>query len=255
MGGNNKEGAKKDAAKVVKGEGFDFGVLKIVAGLLNDTDLPDEPINLVKVKEEKLVADFILAMESLEEGITPPKECEDLYGAYVDYVDDQAMVIKFELPEELKPKEEKEEKVVEKKKVPAKKKVASKKKTSAKKKAVAKKKTAAKKVEKKKAAPKKKAPVKKKAVAKKKIVSKKDNIDSFGFRIGSDRAKFMDVLLNASKKKEKGITIKEIKQLSWNKSKKTFGPICKQLKEKGLVDKNNNDKIFLTEKGLKLINK
>ena len=166
MGGNNKEGAKKDAAKVVKGEGFDFGVLKIVAGLLNDTDLPDELINLVKVKEEKLVADFILAMESLEEGITPPKECEDLYEAYVDYVDDQAMVIKFELPEELKPKEEKEEKVTEKK--------VEKKKTPAKKKAVVKKKAAAKKVEKKKAAPKKKVPAKKKVSAKKKEVRKNE---------------------------------------------------------------------------------
>ena len=85
----------KGIEKVVKGEGFDLGVLKVAVKTFNEAGLVEKKIKFVAVKAEVLATEFMVAVEAVpkEKEKEIPKDVLTLYNAYADVIDDKKVAL------------------------------------------------------------------------------------------------------------------------------------------------------------------
>ena len=97
----------KGIEKVVKGEGFDLGVLKTIVKVFNEAGLIEKKIRIVAVKTEALASEFMVAVEAVpkEREKEIPKDVLNLYNAYADVIDDKKVGITVNGEVEKKEKE------------------------------------------------------------------------------------------------------------------------------------------------------
>jgi len=187
--------------------------LKDVIKSLNSLEVIEEKIRTVGVTKEDMITKFSLEVERLSEvNIDLPEDISGFYNAFWGDIEDTVEIVVSREKSSIKKKEKTSDKKAPKKKEKVKKKKEEKKESS-------------KKIE---------------PVSHKKEKKDKPLYDDFGFVKGTKNSLFVSSI----KKKPK--TMKQIKEELWNDKQSTFYDVFNKLKEKGIVDYDENKRMFVT---------